>query len=640
MLAKVLHRQKSILLLEIDSFPCLSSKKQVLEVVGLTSIDNKVFEIFSISDLSLLTLSHNSEFLLVASNKSNVHQVYQVPLENPENWHNLTIGEDRVYIGALSPDDSRFLFAKESGGNEKHDLFITDLQTYETTLLKKLDSIRIFAPKWTLDDQILYDGSSPDHMGIWRYNQDDKSIISLYQSQYMGIMGPVNPNSPLVAYSERRPEVKMATVTKIIDYHSANVVDVIFASETSLNEPMSWNDEGTQLLIYTDAPGEPTLAVWTMKTKEFCYLQATKLGLAIDYWYEAAKWVPGSTDVIYAAKKDGQTRLYREPADAASSPVELSLPAGWISKIETDKHSSRVFIQWSSPANPTQIWEYDLEAGTHQVLADSKPAATMKFSMGGFVRYPTFDEWQIPAFDVSPHENAPQLTGDPIILLIHGGPSWEFSYDWDAMWQIIQSYAAAGFRVFCPNIRGSTGYGRKFLGANIGDLGGDDLKDVLAAREYLLKKYPHTTKIFLTGASYGGFMTFIGMTKHPGLFNAGVAIVGVSDWVADYRLGDGLFKDLNVYLFGGTPEEKPELYFDRSPINFVHQLEDPLLIIHRANDSRCPVEPIYTFTGKAISLGKPVDIYVEQEAGHGFQKLDHFRMQYGKAIEFFVKHAS
>ncbi|MFQ5978432.1 MAG: alpha/beta fold hydrolase [Candidatus Heimdallarchaeota archaeon] len=609
-------------------------------VLDLTSIDKEAFEIFSIPELTLLTLSHNSKFLLVASNKSNVHQVYQIPLDDPENWHNLAVGEDRVTIGALSPDNSQFLFPRETGGNEKHDLFITDLQTYKTTLLKNLDSMRIFEPKWTQDDQILYDGSSPDHMGIWKYDQDDKSILSFYQSKYMGGMGPVNPKNPLVAYSERRPEAKMASVTKIIDYQSGKVVDEIFGSETSQNEPRSWSDDGTQLLIYTDAPGEPTLAVWNIKTKELCYLQATKLGLAMDYLYEAAKWIPGSTDVIYAAKKDGQTRLYREPADAASSPVELPLPPGWISKIEVDKQFSRVFIQWSSPANPSQIWEYDLEAGTHQVIATSKPPATMKFSMGDFVRYPTFDEWQIPAFDVPPHENAPQLNGDPIILLIHGGPSWEFSYDWDAMWKIIQAYAAAGFRVFCPNIRGSTGYGRKFLEANIGDLGGGDLRDVLKAREYLLRKYPQTTNIFLTGASYGGFMTFIGMTKHPGLFNAGVAIVGIVDWAADYHLADRLFKDLNVYFFEGTPEEKPDLYYDRSAINFVHQLEDPLLIIHRANDSRCPVEPIYTFTGKAVALGKPVDIYVEQEAGHGFQKLDHLRLQYGKAIEFFVKNAS
>lgn len=130
-------------------------------------------------------------------------------------------------------------------------------------------------------------------------------------------------------------------------------------------------------------------------------------------------------------------------------------------------------------------------------------------------------------------------------------------------------------------------------------------------------------------------MTFLTMTKHPGVFDAGAAVVGITDWVAMHHLGDAVFKKFSETFFNGPPEKNSELYRDRSAINFVENMKDPLLIIHRANDSRCPVEPIYTFAGKAISLGKPVEIYVEQEAGHGAQKMDHLRKQYRKVIDFF-----
>ena len=72
--------------------------------------------------------------------------------------------------------------------------------------------------------------------------------------------------------------------------------------------------------------------------------------------------------------------------------------------------------------------------------------------------------------------------------------------------------------------------------------------------------------------------------------------------------------------------------------DFIENLEDPLLIIHRENDARCPIELIYTFTGKAQALSKPVEIFVEWGAGHGEQNMDTLRKQYSLAIEFLKRH--
>ncbi len=372
-----------------------------------------------------------------------------------------------------------------------------------------------------------------------------------------------------------------------------------------------------------------------MESSESIHSRATELGLGIDY--EVAKWIPETDDILYAAKLNGETRLFRENVLDSEDPVELPLPRGWISALKVDKNNpDTVFLAWSNSASPTRICGYNMKSGNLETLLDSKPTdLNAKLAQGAFLRYPTFDDSKIPSFEIPPSPDAPKLKGEPIIILVHGGPWWEFSNSWSAMGLVIQAYSTAGFRVFCPNIRGSTGYGDEFMFCNIGDLGGDDLKDVLYARKFLEQKYPKTKKFFLTGASYGGFMTFLTLTKHPGAFDAGAAVVGVTDWVAMHRLGDAIFKRFTENFFEGPPESNIELYKDRSAINFVENLEDPLLIVHRANDSRCPVEPIYTFTGKAISLGKPVEIYVEREAGHGTQRMDHLRQQYGRVIEFF-----
>lgn len=600
----------------------------------MVSVRKKAMDVFGIPDLMLLDVSHDGEFLLAVSNKENVHQVYQIPVKTPDKWKALTSGEDRVLTGSLFKDDSRFLFPKAVGGSEKHDLFVYDFSKRKTSILQELDSIRIFETKWTPDNFILYDGSSPTAIGLWKYDFSDKSISSLYQTKQLAGMGPLNPKKPLVAWMEYREGSRTSTVMKTINYKTGKAIDTIFASGTSFDSPWVWDETGENLIFSTNAPGEPTLAVWNWKSKSVHYLRATEMGLALDY--ADVKWIPKTKEILYAAKKDGQTKLFREPIDASTPPVELPLMTGWVSAIRINKKTRRIFLTWSTFDTPTQIGEYLPESGKFKVLVKSKPKAMRKLSKGEFVHYPTFDKLSIPAFDIPPNDDAPELPGNPIIVLIHGGPSWEFSHDWMAMGPVIQAYAASGFRVFCPNIRGSTGYGREFLEANILDLGGADLKDVIAARDHLLKKYPHTKKILLTGASYGGFTTFLGMTKYPGRFDAGAAIVGITDWFEMHRQGDAVFKAFTEHFFG-KPEENEALYKDRSAINFVEQLQEPLMIIHRANDSRCPVEPIYTFMGKAIALGKQVEIFVEHEAGHGHQKLDHLQQQYGKAIEFFLK---
>lgn len=594
-------------------------------------------DVFDIPDLLFLELSHDSESLIVSSNKDDVPHVYQVRLSDPKNWIDLTVGQDRVSLGFLSPDDSMFVFPRETAGNEKHNLFLTDMKSYETSLLVQLESLRIAFLGWSMDNHsVLFDGSSPTSMGLRRYFIPEKELSMIYETNLQSWMGYVNPVKPLVPYIEQHPKHAIAYDIKIIDYETSEVIETISESETSMDFPLAWNQDGSKLIIRTNAKGETSLAVWDVESSETVYSRATELDLGIDY--DMADWIPRTKDIIYPAKLNGQTRLYRESVFDSEEPIELPMDAGWISGLDADKKNPDIlYLAWSNMANPVRIGRYNINSGNFELIIDSRPPnLETKLSSGKFLHYDTFDDWKIPAYDVAPNPDV-KLDGNPIVVLIHGGPWWEFSNSWDAMGPVIQSYSNAGFRVFCPNIRGSTGYGDKFMLSNVGDLGGGDLKDVLAARDYLSKKYPDCKKFLITGASYGGYMTFLVLTKQPEAFDAGVSVVGITDWSEMHRHGDAVFKSFTEQLFKGPPEENKDLYFDRSPINFVENIQAPLLIIHRANDSRCPVEPIYTFTGKAISLGKQVDIYVEQEAGHGPQKMEHVRKQYGMAIEYFKR---
>lgn len=459
-------------------------------------------DVFDVPTLELLGLSHDSKFLVALSNRENVPHAYQVRLSDPDKWVDLTSGENRVFTGKLSSDDSRFLFPLEDAGNEKHNLYVTDLESSKTSLLIKLESIRVFGAYWTPDDRsVLFDGSSASSMALRRYNLSREETDIVYETERMSAIGFVNPKKPLVTYDEQQANHPTAMDIKVINYEAAEVVETISEGETSRDYGLAWNTDGSKLLFWTNAPGSPTLAVWDMKNSDVTYSQATKLGLGIDY--EIADWIPDSEDIVYAAKLNGETRMFRENVFDSEKPIELPMHRGCVSGIKTDKHNpSQLFVAWSNAANPTIIGRYDVSSGEFKPILDSRPQGlTASLSEAEFLRYPTFDDWKIPAFEVPASSDVPKLTGNPIIMLVHGGPWWEFANSWDTMGNVIQAYSGAGFRVFCPNIRGSTGYGDEYMFCNVGDLGGNDMKDILQARRYLAEKYPDTKKFFLTGAS-------------------------------------------------------------------------------------------------------------------------------------------
>ncbi len=116
-------------------------------------------------------------------------------------------------------------------------------------------------------------------------------------------------------------------------------------------------------------------------------------------------------------------------------------------------------------------------------------------------------------------------------------------------------------------------------------------------------------KIAIVGTSYGGYMTFLATTKLPQLWAAGAAIVGMTDWKEMYELSDALFRSF-IERYFGRPEGNPQLYHDRSPINYVENIWAPLLIWHRGNDSRCPLGPVEKFANRLKEQGKKYEMEV------------------------------
>ncbi len=181
----------------------------------------------------------------------------------------------------------------------------------------------------------------------------------------------------------------------------------------------------------------------------------------------------------------------------------------------------------------------------------------------------------------------------PMVVEVHGGPHamWTTS---GTMWHEFQTLAARGYVVFWSNPRGSSGYGEEFMAAIERDWGPVTMSDVMSGvEEVAARDYVDEDNVFLTGGSFGGYMTgwMVGNTDY---FRAAVAQRGVFDHVGFYGSTDWAYR-LVEGDYDTTPWEEPEFLWEQSPTGHAHEVDTPTLLIHSDDDYRTPANTAELF---------------------------------------------
>jgi dipeptidyl aminopeptidase/acylaminoacyl peptidase len=212
----------------------------------------------------------------------------------------------------------------------------------------------------------------------------------------------------------------------------------------------------------------------------------------------------------------------------------------------------------------------------------------------------------------------------PAVVHLHGGPHWLVT---DSYNPAAQAWADAGYAYLTVNYRGSTGRGAAFAEQIRGDVGRLELADLAAAHRWLVESgTARPGAIVLTGESYGGFLTLYALGRQPGLWAAGIAEVAIGDWALAYRDASPALQGAMRTFFGGSPDELPELYRDRSPITHAGAVAARVLVWQGRHDSRTPPAQLAAYEARLRELGK--DVRVEWfDSGHGLpggdEHLDH-----------------
>ena len=230
----------------------------------------------------------------------------------------------------------------------------------------------------------------------------------------------------------------------------------------------------------------------------------------------------------------------------------------------------------------------------------------------------------------------PSVPGKKTIVYIHGGPTYHLE---DSVIPQIQYYVSRGFNVLAPNYRGSTGYGVEFEDMiRVNGWGSDEQNDIFAGAEALIERgIAEKGKIGVIGTSYGGYSAWFAITKAPQLFKAAVPICGMTDLVVDYETTRPDLRPYSEEMLGGSPEEVPERYYERSPINYVRQIEGKLLIVQGARDPNVTPKNMEAIKRKLDDNDIKYDELVFKDEGHGILKTRNQKILFKEIADFFVK---
>jgi dipeptidyl aminopeptidase/acylaminoacyl peptidase len=310
------------------------------------------------------------------------------------------------------------------------------------------------------------------------------------------------------------------------------------------------------------------------------------------------------------------------------------LPGELAGGMAFSRDGSRLALNVSGATQPSDVWIMDVSTKQfRQITFSPHPGVDLNALVRPeLVTFSSFDGLQLSGWLYKPKS---QTGPGAYVVSFHGGPEGQ---ERPAFRSDYQALLAQGIGVFAPNVRGSSGFGKKFVNLDNGELRFNGVKDIKACVDYLVNnRLADPKRIGITGGSYGGYMTMAGLTEYPDLFAAGVDLFGIVNFMTFFEHTQPWMAAISTIEYG-DPKTQKEMLDRLSPIYKLDRIKAATMVQHGANDTNVPVIEAEQIANTLKQRGVPVEYILFPDEGHGWRKTPNRIRSIVEEVSFFDEH--
>jgi dipeptidyl aminopeptidase/acylaminoacyl peptidase len=571
--------------------------------------------------------------ILISTRFGDVPQIHRVAMPAGDR-RQLTFFGDRVSGGEFNPTNGdEFVFSKDEGGNEFFQLYLANTKTGAMTLLTDGARSRNSSPQWSKSGKgLMYTSTKRDgeHGDIW-------------------IMDPHVPASAHILMEAKDPgwsisdwsadgQFALLTLDRsavvaelyLMDIATGNLSKLGPDSPTSGYFDARFAADGKGAYFVSNADSDFRQLAFI----DFASRKVTRLRPTLNWDVAGIDVSSDGKRLAYVVNEDGVDKLH--VMDTVSKQ-DLSLPAipqGVIVGARWRPNANEIGLTISSAHTPGDVFSVDIDKGslTRWTYSETGGLDASAFPEPRLVHWKSFDGLTISGFL---YPAGAKFKGPrPVIINIHGGPEGQSQPIYQGQNNFYMQ--ELGVVLIYPNVRGSTGYGTKFLNLDNGPKREDSVKDIGALLAWI-KTQPDldASRIMVTGGSYGGYMTLATMTHYSDQVRCAVEAVGISNFRTFLERTEAYRRDLRRVEYGDERDPKMRDFFETiAPLNHANQITKPMFIIAGRNDPRVSWKEGQQMTDALRKNNVPTWFLVAEDEGHGYVKKQNRDYLFAATIEF------